>query len=141
MPIRFSALVALLLAYPAVAQQAPAPAPAIPPEFADPANADRLANAMQALSKVFLDLPVGEVRAALEGRQPTAADRKATVRSETKMTEQQLRARISAAKPMLQQSMKALTDALPGMMQGFAQAQQSLERAAANMPDPNYPKR
>jgi hypothetical protein len=37
--------------------------------------------------------------------------------------------------------MKALSDALPAMMQGLAQAQKALERAAANMPDPNYPKR
>jgi hypothetical protein len=48
---------------------------------------------------------------------------------------------MAEARPMIQQSMKALADALPSMMQGLAQAQQSLERAAANMPDPTYPKR
>jgi len=37
--------------------------------------------------------------------------------------------------------MKAMADAWPGMMQGLQQAQRSLERAAANMPDPTYPKR
>jgi hypothetical protein len=37
--------------------------------------------------------------------------------------------------------MKALAEALPSMMQGLEQAQKSLERAAANMPQPGYPKR
>jgi len=109
--------------------------------MADPATVDRLADAMQAMSKVFLDMPVGNVEAALEGRRPTSADRRRTVASETRMNERQLRERIAAAKPLLQQSMKAMSDALPSMIQGLAQAQQSLERAAANMPDPNYPKR
>ena len=42
--------------------------------------ADRLDRALQALSKALLDLPVGEVEAAIEGREPTAAERKLTVR-------------------------------------------------------------
>lgn len=132
------------IAAPALAQ-APAPAPApqaqLPLQLNDPATADRLAGAMQALSKVFLNLPVGEVQAALEGRKPTAADRRRTVRSETGMTEAQLRAQIAASKPMLEQGMKALSHALPAMMQGLTQAEQSLDRAVANMPDPTYPKR
>jgi hypothetical protein len=49
--------------------------------------------------------------------------------------------RIAQAKPMVQQSMKALSDALPAMMQGLQQAGSALERAAAKMPDPTYPKR
>jgi len=134
----------LLCAAPAVAQSAaatPQPQVQVPPQLADPAMADKLTNAMQALSKVFLDLPVGNVEAALQGRQPTSADRRRTVATETRMSERDLRQRIAAAKPVLQQSMKALSDALPSMMQGLSQAQQSIERAAANMPDPNYPKR
>jgi hypothetical protein len=42
---------------------------------------------------------------------------------------------------MMRQSMKAMADALPDMMQGLHQAKKSLDRAIANMPDPNYPKR
>jgi hypothetical protein len=34
-----------------------------------------------------------------------------------------------------------MSRALPQMMQGLAQAQQALERAVANMPDPTYPRR
>lgn len=137
----------LLGAAPALAQPAPAPAPAIavPQQMqqmmSDPATVDRLTGAMQALSKAFLSLPVGEAQAALEGRQPSDADRRRTIGTESGISERELRTRLAAAKPMLQQSMRALADALPAMMQGMAQAQQSIERAAANMPDPNYPKR
>jgi hypothetical protein len=42
---------------------------------------------------------------------------------------------------MMEQSLKALSGALPAMMQGLQQAGQALERATANMPDPTYPKR
>jgi hypothetical protein len=48
---------------------------------------------------------------------------------------------IAATTPMIQQSMKALADALPAMMQGLQQAGRAIERARANMPDPTYPKR
>jgi hypothetical protein len=48
---------------------------------------------------------------------------------------------MAQAKPMIQQSMTAMSQALPGIMKGLQQAGQALERAAANMPDPTYPKR
>ena len=49
--------------------------------------------------------------------------------------------RVAEARPMMHQSMKALNEALPGMIQGLQQAQESLQRAVANLPDPTYPKR
>ncbi|WP_196233195.1 hypothetical protein, partial [Sphingomonas segetis] len=57
----------LACAAPAIAQSAPRP-PQIPPQLLDPATADRLTDGMQALSKALLDIRVGELRAALEGR-------------------------------------------------------------------------
>ena len=133
----------LILATPALAQPAAQPM-AVPPEMqqvmADPATVDRLTNAMQAMSRAFLDLPVGSIEAALDGRKPTSADRRRTVRSETGMNERQLDARIAAGRPLMQQSMRALSQALPSMIQGLGQAQQSLERAVSNMPDPTYPR-
>jgi hypothetical protein len=113
----------------------------LPPELTDPATADRLTDAMQALTKVMLDLKVGEVQAALEGRQPTAAEKKLTVRDLGKIDDQQLQRRVAEVKPQIRQSLKAFQKALPEMMQSFEQAQKSLERATANLPDPNYPKR
>ena len=142
--LRFNTMRSALFVLPILALSSPAlpqPAPQLPPQFADPATADRLANAMQAMSKAFLDLPVGEVEAALEGRPATAADHHRTIRSETGMNDGQLRAQIAATRPMIRQSINAMNAALPGVMQGLAQAQQSLQRAIANMPDPNYPKR
>jgi hypothetical protein len=71
----------LLAATPALGQAPPAPAPVAPDAsqqmqrvLGDPATADRLTGMMQALSKAFLNLPVGEILAAAEGRKPTAAE-------------------------------------------------------------------
>src|SRR5687768_12117152 len=76
----------MLCASPAIAQTA-APVAPRPPATAemqrmlnDPAMVDRLSRAMEAMSKRFMNLPVGEVQAAVEGRAPTAAERKMTVR-------------------------------------------------------------
>ena len=140
MRVKLAMLPLLLSATPAFAQAAP-PAAQVPRELTDPATADRLANAMQSLSDAFLKLPVGEFQAAMEGRQPTAAERRKTVGSESKLSEHELRRQIEDAKPMFQQGMKQLAAALPAMMQGMDELQRSVERAAANMPDPTYPKR
>src|SRR5687767_12417887 len=73
-----------MIAGPALAQ-APAPAAppeaiTVPPELTDPAMAERLARMMQSMSKAFLDLPVGEIEAAAQGRPATRADRRGTLR-------------------------------------------------------------
>ena len=100
---------------------------------------------MQALSKAFLDLPVGEVQAAVQGRAPTAAEKKLTVRDLGRRNdpnfERDLQRQIAQSGPMIRQSMKALSDSIPAMMKGLQDMQESIERAAANMPDPTYPKR
>jgi hypothetical protein len=142
------ALIALPLtvfAAPALAQQtAPPAAPEaiqLPPELTDPKWADRLTDAMVAMSKVFLELPVGEVEAAIEGRPPTAADKRRTARSETKMSERDLRQQTEEARPAMQAGMRAMAAALPAIMKGMSEAQREIERATANMPRPDYPKR
>ena len=144
----------LLCTTPAFAQAAPAATPAPKPSdptaemqrvLGDPAMADRLGNMMQGLSKAVLDLPVGEVQAAAEGRKPTAAERRMTVRDMARRDDpnfdRNFQRQIAQARPMIRQSMTAMSQALPGMMQGLQQAGKALERAAANMPDPTYPKR
>ena len=150
----------LICAAPALAQAPASPAtaapqaaqPAVPQvpvdmqrALNDPAMADRLANAMQALSKAFLNLPAGEVQAALEGRKPTAAERRQTVRQMGRRDdpnfERNLQQHLANSRPMIEASMKALSAALPAMLQGMQAAGQALERATANMPDPTYPKR
>jgi hypothetical protein len=131
----------LLTASPVLAQ----PAPQLPPQLTDPATAQKLGNAMQALSHVFLDMKVGDVEAALEGRQPTAVERNITVRDMARRDDpdfdRHFQQQMANVGPMVQQSMKALNQALPAMMKGLADAQKSLDRAVANLPDPTYPKR
>jgi len=137
------ALFPLLMAAAPVAAAAPQqqPQPQVPPQLSDPAMVDRLSGTMQAMSRAFLDLPVGEIEAAVEGRPPTPADRNRTLRSENPNLDREVQAQIAQARPMIRQSMKAISDALPAVMKSLHEARESIERAAANMPDPNYPKR
>jgi hypothetical protein len=130
----------LMTSVPAAAQSAP-PALQLPPELTDPATADRLSDAMQALSSIFLDMKVGGVQAAVEGREPTPSERNLRVRDLGKVDEKQLQQQIAEAKPQIQAHIKAFQKALPEMMKSLDQAQKSLDRLTANMPDPNYPKR
>ena len=131
----------LLCATPALSQAAAPP----PPQLADPAMADRLANAVQAVSDSLLDMRVGGLKAVAEGREVTPADKRLTVRDLARRQdpdfERKFRQQIAEARPMIRQSMEALNESLPAVMQSLQQAQQSLERALANMPDPTYPKR
>jgi hypothetical protein len=131
----------LLCAAPAAAQ----PVPQLPRELTDPATAQKLANTMQVMSNVLLDMRIGEMRAALEGRQATPAERNMTVRDVARRDDpdfdRHLQQRMAAVGPMVQQSMAAVNQALPEMMRSLHDAKKSLERAVANMPDPNYPKR
>jgi hypothetical protein len=141
--------IALLAAQPAAAPAPVAPPPPpmaqLPRELTDPATANKLANVMQALSHAFLNLPVGEVQAAVEGRPATPADKRLKVRDLARRDDpnfdRDFQRQMAATKPMIQSSMRALATALPQMMQGLQQASQAIERAAANMPDPTYPKR
>jgi len=125
-----------LLATPAVA----APPPQVPPQLSDPATIDRLTNAMQALSHAMMNLPVGQIQAAVEGRPVTPADRNRTLRDIEPGLDRDVQAQIAQARPRMQASMKALTEAMPAMMQSLHEAKKALDRAEANMPDPNYPK-
>ena len=144
------ALLALMLisapvaAQPA-AQAAPDPSADITRRLADPATADKLARAMQALGQAFLDLPVGEVQAALEGRPATPVDKRLTVRDlgrrDDPQFDRKFAAQLANAGPMMQQGVKAFGAALPAITQSLRQAGEAVERAAANMPDPTYPKR
>jgi hypothetical protein len=134
-----------LIAAPAAAEPTQPEKVQIPSELTNPATAERLADVMQALSKALLELPVGEIKAAAEGRPATEHDKGVTVRDlgrkEDPNFERKLDRQIAEAKPMIAQSMKALAEALPAMLQGLSKASEAVERAAANMPDPNYPKR
>ena len=133
----------LLGTAPAVAQPAPQAAPKVPPQLLDPRMADRLADTM--LSKALLDLPVGEVQAAVEGRTPTAAEKKLTVRElgrrDDPNFDRNFRQQVAQARPVIERSMKAMSAALPAIEKALDDAGRAIDRAAANMPDPTYPRR
>lgn len=138
-----------LIAAPALAQAPSAPAAppetiAIPPELTDPAMAERLARMMQSMSKAFLDLPVGEIEAAAEGRPVTRADRRRTLRElgrkDDPNFERNLDQTLANSRVAIQASMKAMAAALPAMMKGLSEAAREFEKATANMPSPAYPK-
>ena len=133
----------LIGASPAMAQEAPQMQ--LPKELTDPKMADKLAHTMDSLSQALLDLHVGEVQAAVEGRAPTAADRKLTVRDMGRRDDpnfdRNFRQQMAQVQPTIEQGMKALSTALPAMTKALDEVSRAIDRAAANMPDPTYPKR
>ena len=134
-------LPAALIAGPAFAQAPVDPKVAeIQRQLTDPALTDKLTNVMHALSNAFLNLPVGEVQAAVEGRPATPADRRRTIRTETHVDKQQLDRQIAQSRVGMQAGMRAMATALPSIMKGLTDAERELDRATANMPDPTYPK-
>ena len=145
MRISLLALPIVALAVPATAAPPPPPPQiAIPPQLADPATADRLADMMQAMSKAFLDLPVGEIEAAAEGRHPTAQDKATTVgdmaRRDDPNFDRDFGRKIAQARPMIHQSMKAFNDALPAITRSLAEAAAAMKRVADNVPQPYDPR-
>ena len=136
-------LIALPLALattPAIA--APEPDRQIPPELSDPAMADKLSNMLGPLMKAMLDMPIGEMEAAIAGREPTPADKARRVRDQLGPDGQKdLEANIARAGPQMRTMQKALVASLPALMSAMSGVEKELERATANLPDPTYPKR
>ena len=141
MRVLWIALPLMLAATPAVA--APREAPQLPPELSDPAMADKLGKMMGALTRALMDMPVGELEAAAQGREPTAADRSKRVRDHIggAGAEREVEARVAASGRTMQAATKALVASLPSIMQSLEGVERELERATANLPDPTYPKR
>ena len=135
-------LPALLFAAPAMAEPKQAPV-AIPPELSDPAMADKLGRMMGVLAKSMMDLPVGELEAAIEGRAATAADKARKVRDQVggPAAEQRIQQQAAASGRTMQAATKALVASLPALMKSLEGAERELEKAVANIPDPTYPKR
>ncbi len=154
----FALIAAALIASPAAAQQAPQQQQPqaqqqsaislptqLPAELTDPALPGKLARMMLVMSKSLLDMPVGEVEAAMEGRKPTAADRRRTVRQVGRKDDpnfdRNVQQQIANSQPLMEASMKAMVAALPAMMSGMSAAARELEKVTANLPSPTYPKK
>ena len=102
---------------------------AIPPELSDPAIADSLTRTLVPLSRALMDLPIGELEAAIEGDEIGPEG------------ERELTAQVARAGPQMRAMQKALIASLPSIMASLEGVERELERAVANMPDPTYPKR
>ena len=136
------ALIALPLMLAATPAMAAPQDRAIPPELADPAIADSLTRALVPLSKALMNLPIGELEAAIEGRPVTEAALRKRVRDEIGPEgERELTAQVARAGPQMRAMQKALIASLPSIMASLEGVERELERAVANMPDPTYPKR
>lgn len=139
MRLSLFALPLMLSATPALAAQEDR---TIPPEMSDPAMADKLTRMAGVLTKSLMELPIGELEAALEGRAPTEADSRKRVRDEVgPEAERQIAAEVEASGPRMRAMQKALVSSLPAIMGALEGVEKELERAVANIPDPTYPKR
>lgn len=111
----------------------------------DPRTEQKLAGMIDAMTDAFLNLPVGEIEAAANGRTATAGEKRLTVRDfgrrDDPQFENKLRGRIGQSLPALRQGMKSLSAALPALVRSVEDASSAIERATANLPDPTYPKR
>lgn len=137
------ALPLALFAAPAMAQ--PSNAPQLPRELTDPAMSDKLGKMAGALSRALLDLNVGEVQAAVEGRPATEADRRRTVRDMAARGDPNIERRIerqaATSGAAIQAGARAMTAALPAIMESVDRAAAEIDRATANLPQPGYPRR
>ena len=109
----------------------------------DPATAQRLDRSLEALTDALLDLKVGGVKAALEGREPSPSEQAQTIRDIERSKgrdPEAIRRHVREAGPALAKGMSELADALPAMTRAMVDIEKAIGRAAANMPDPNYPK-
>jgi hypothetical protein len=140
-------LIALPLALvPVPALAAPAETAAaqaqIPSELSDPAMADKLSKILGPLMKAMMDMPIGEVEAAMAGREPSPADKKKRLGDELGPEGQkELAATVARAGPQMQAMQRALVASLPAIMSSLGNLEKELEQATANLPDPTYPKR
>ena len=137
------ALPLTLIAAPAMAQQSGAPQ--LPRELTDPAMADKVGKMAGALSRALLDLNVGEVQAAVEGRPVTQADRRRTVRDMAARgdpnIERNIERQATTSGAAIQAGAKAIAAALPAIIDAIDRAADEIDRATANLPQPGYPRR
>ena len=139
-------LAAAAAAAPASAAPPPAPAPiAIPRELTDPAMPDKLGRMAGAMAHAVMNMPVGEMEAAIENRPVTPADRNRRVRdvaaADDRAVVDQVASNTAATGHAMQAATRALVASLPAIMSAVKNAEAEIERATANLPDPSYPRR
>ena len=141
-----SAILILAAAAAPVSAAPPPPAPiAIPRELTDPAMPDKLGRMAGAMAHAVMNMPVGEMEAAIENRPVTPADRNRRVRdvagADDRAVVDQVASNTAATGHAMQAATRALVASLPAIMSAVKNAEAEIERATANLPDPTYPRR
>ncbi|GAC1574688.1 MAG: hypothetical protein NVS3B5_05140 [Sphingomicrobium sp.] len=147
----------MALTSPALAQVAPYPtapygyapppyqAPVVPPQLLDPAMPAQLGRMASALTEAFMNLPVGELEAAVEGRPATLSDRRKTVGSVARRhhpdIEHDIQRQVASSAGAVQSGAQAMQRAMPVIGNAIGQAAAEIDRATANLPSPFYPVR
>ncbi len=134
----------LLGASPAFAQESASPMQ-LPRELMDPQSAMKLAAKLQALSNAVMHIRVGEISAAIDGRQASPRERNMTigdlVRKKDPDFDRQVQEKVASIGPKIIRGMQTAQRTLPQVMRDVDDAQRSVERAVSNLPDPTYPQR
>ena len=134
----------------AMAQSVTPPAPPSPADvaemqrqIADPATGAALSRMTGAVTRALMDMPVGEIEAAVEGRPATVADRRRTVRDTVGGPEEAARIEreVAASGAQMQVMQRALVAALPGMIAAAGEMQKAIEQAGASLPLAGYERR
>lgn len=137
------ALPLALIAAPAMAQRPDTPE--LPRALTDPAQADQVGRVAGAVSRALLDLNIGEIEAAVQGRAPTPADRRRTVRDVVARGDPAIERRIERqaanSGAAVQSGARAIAAALPPIIGALEKAAADIDRATANLPTPGYPRR
>lgn len=151
------ALPLLLVAAPAAAQYAPPPGYDVPPPppgygapaplagvLADPHLADRLADTLGAITDAVMNIPVGEVEAAVEGRPATLRDHRRTLGSEQERRDpyfrQRLQRQIADSRGAIRAGQQTMVRTLPVVTRALGQATEEINRAIDNLPRSDYPR-
>lgn len=132
----------LALAIPAAANAAGHEA-AIPRELTDPAMPAQVGRMAGALTRALMNIPIGEVQAAIAGRPATPADRTRTIGNSVggPGMERQVEQQVASSVGTFQSSARALQRSLPAIERALGDAAATIDRATANLPDPSYPRR
>ncbi len=136
---------AVLILIPALFAASPALAapPLLPQVLTDPAMADQLGRVAGVLTESLMNLPVGEIEAAIEGRPATRADRARTVGDSIgdPRIAQRIAEETASSGRTMQAATKAIAASVPAIMRAVEGARGEIERAIGNLPDPTYPRR
>ncbi|MEQ7873512.1 hypothetical protein ABDK56_05855 [Sphingomonas sp. ASV193] len=130
-------LIALSVATPALAQTAP------PPVIGDPNLGNRISGMAEAMTRAIAGIHTGELRAAVEGRTATARERQRTVGDEIggPAAVREIQRKVAASGPVIQQATDQLSRSVPAILKAVGDLSAEIDRATANLPNPNYPVR